>query len=234
MDDRRLDPAIAAEETSTAGLAPGLAPQRNLARVQALPWLLFIIMLALCAWLAWRAFGPEDHGDPLATSLVAFEKQNKLTVFSALLSPVVASEDSRLFGALRSRQVAVIPARVDYTLDLSQVDRTRLAWDEASKTLSVQLPPLTVGRPNLDEARAQYLREGLWITRDAQDQLTRNNTRVAEQQAVEQAANPVLMNLARTAAKEAIRQNLAIPMQVAGFGDVTVNVRFDGEAAPAQ
>lgn len=28
------------------------------------------------------------------------------------------------------------------------------------------------------------------------------------------------------------RQNLAIPLQVAGYGDVTVRVRFDGEAVP--
>ncbi len=37
---------------------------------------------------------------------------------------------------------------------------------------------------------------------------------------------------ARAAAKVAVRQNLAIPLKVAGFGDVTVAVRFDGEAAP--
>lgn len=208
--------------------------ERPLARVQTVPWLLFIGLLAIAAWLAWRAFGPEDHGDPLATSLVAFEKQNRLTVFSAQLSPVVSSEDSRFFGTIRSRQVAVIPARVDYTLDLSQMDRNRLRWDEASNTLDVQLPPLKVGKPNLDEGRAQYLREGLWISRDAQDELTRDNTRLAEQQAVEQAANPVLMGLARSAAKDAIRQNLAIPLEVAGFGEVTVNVRFDGEAVPAR
>jgi hypothetical protein len=208
--------------------------EKPLARVQALPWLLFIVTLALAAWLAWRAFGPEENGDPLATSLVAFEKQNQLTVFSAQLSPVVASTDSRLFGALTSRQVAVIPARVDYTLDLSQMDRNRLRWDEASTTLDVQLPPLAVGRPNLDEGRAQYLREGLWISRNAQDNLSRQNTRLAEQQAVEQAANPVLMGLARTAARDAIRQNLAIPLEVAGFGKVTVNVRFDGEARPTR
>jgi hypothetical protein len=42
------------------------------------------------------------------------------------------------------------------------------------------------------------------------------------------------MGLARTAAKDAIRQNLAIPLQVAGFGKVNVNVRFDGEAVPAR
>jgi len=166
--------------------------------------------------------------------VVAFEKQNRLTVFSAQLAPVVSSEDSRFFGALKSRQVAVIPARVDYTLDLSQMDASRLAWDADSETLDVQVPRVTVGRVNLDEARAQYLREGVWITRDAQDNLTRNNTRLAERQATEAAANPVLVDLAENAAREAIRQNLAIPLQVAGYGDVTVNVRFDGEdAAPA-
>ena len=206
--------------------------ERPLARVQTVPWLLVIGLLAITAWLAWRAFGPEDYGDPLTTSLVAFEKQNRLTVFSAQLSPVVSSEDSRLFGAIRSRQVAVIPARVDYTLDLSQMNRNRLRWDEATSTLDVQLPPLRVGKPNLDEARAQYLREGIWISRGAQDRMNRANTRLAEQQAVEQAANPVLLGLARSAAKDAIRQNLAIPLEVAGFGEVTVNVRFDGEAAP--
>lgn len=225
MDDRPVT-----DTRSATDLHPPVQRQQSLARTQAVPWLLFIVMLALAAWLGWRAFGPEDHGDPLATSLVAFEKQNRLTVFSAQLSPVVASEDSRFFGALRSRQVAVIPARVDYTLDLSAMDQNRMSWNEASDTLDVQLPALTIGRPNLDEGRAQYLREGLWITRDAQDELTRDNTALAERQAVEQAANPVLLNLARSAAKEAIRQNLAIPLEVAGFGDVTVNVRFDGEA----
>jgi hypothetical protein len=198
-----------------------------------LPWLLAIVLLVLTVWLAWKAFGPEDLGDPLATSLVALEKQDKLTVFSAQLSPVVTSEDSRLFGVLKSRQVAVIPARVDYTLDLSKMDKSRLAWDADTHTMDVQLPALTVGRPNLDEARAQYLREGMLITNNAQATLTRENTQLAEQLAVQQAANPVLMDLARSAAKQAIAQNLAIPLQVAGYGDVKVEVRFDGETNPA-
>ncbi len=230
--DAMDDPEQIKRDSNLDRLQPPPHRERPLARLQMTPWLLFIAMLALAAWLAWRAFGPQDYGDPLATSLVAFEKQNRLTVFSAQLSPVVSSEDSRLFGTIRSRQVAVIPARVDYTLDLSQMDRNRMRWDEETGTLDVQLPPLAVGKPNLDEGRAQYLREGIWISRGAQDRMNRANTRLAEQQAVEQAANPVLMGLARSAAKDAIRQNLAIPLEVAGFGEVTVNARFDGEALP--
>jgi hypothetical protein len=226
------DPRLIKRESVADRLQHPPHREKPLARVQALPWLLFIVVLALAVWFAWKAFGPDDLGDPLATSLVALEKQDKLTVFSAQLSPVVASEDSQLLGVLKSRQVAVIPARVDYTLDLAKMDPSRLAWDGKSHTMTVQLPALTVGRPNLDEGRAQYLREGVWISNNAQARLTRKNTQLAEQQAVQQAANPVLMDLARSAAREAISQNLAIPLQVAGYGDVKVTVHFDGEASP--
>lgn len=207
------------------------APARNLARSGALPWLLFVATLAV---LGWHVFKPEKLGDPLATSLVAFEKQNRLTVFSAELAPVVASDDSRYFGILKTKQVAVVPARVDYTLDLTTMNRDRLKWDESKRRLDVLLPPLQLSRPNLDEARAQYLREGVFITREAQDKLNRNTTLLAEQQATRNAANPVLMGLARGSAKDAIRQNLAIPLEVAGYGDVTVAVRFEGEPAPRE
>jgi len=202
------------------------------ARAAALPWVLFAVALAVAVWGVWYALSPRLPGDPLGTSLTAFEKQNKLTVFSAQLSPVVASDDNQLFGMLKSRQVAVIPARVDYTLDLSQMNRDRLAWNAEEKRLDVLLPPLVVGRPNLDEGRAQYLREGVWITAKATERMSRANTRLAEQQAMSQAANPALVSLAKGAAREAIRQNLSIPLKVAGFGDITVAPRFDGEPAP--
>ena len=59
--------------------------------------------------------------------------------------------------------------------------------------------------------------------------LTRDNTLLAERQAAEQARNPVLLNLARNAARDALRQNLAAPLTVAGHAGASVTVRFDGE-----
>lgn len=194
-------------------------------RTSAFPWVVAAAALALAAVLLWH----RPIGDPLGATLTAFEKQNRLTVFSAQLSPVVAADSESLFGMLKSKQVAVIPARVDYTLDLSAMTRDRLDWDEAAKRLDVRLPPLAMSKPDLDEGHAQYLREGVWISRTVQDQLTRENTAAAEQHAARQAASPVLMSLARAAAKDAVRQNIAIPLEVAGMGDISVNVRFDGE-----
>ncbi len=188
-------------------------------------------LLVLGGWYALKTLAP-NHGDPVAASLLAFEKQDRLTVFSAQLALVSASDDTRIFGMLKSRQVAVIPARVDYTIDLSQMTPARMKWDETKKTLDVALPPLQLSRPNLDEAHAQYLREGVWITGEAQAKLTRDNTMVAERQAADQAKNPALLTLANSAAKDAIRQNLTIPLQVAGYGAVSVTVHFDGEPAP--
>ncbi|MEJ5977881.1 DUF4230 domain-containing protein [Novosphingobium sp. PS1R-30] len=224
MDDSRLNPPPDSSQPKAAARPP--------ARAAALPWLLFVVALALAAWLAWSAYGPRPAGDPLATTLTAFEKQNRLTVFSAQVSPVVSNDDEQVFGLIKSRQVAVIPTRVDYAVDLSVMSHDRLTWDPQAKRMDVRLPALQIGRPNLDEGRAQYLREGVWITQGAQARLTKANTQLAERQAAAEAANPVLMGLARAAAKEAVRQNLAIPLQVAGFGAVTVEVRFDGEPAP--
>lgn len=194
-------------------------------RGAALPWLLCLVAVVLAAWAWW----PRASGDVLGSAMASFERQNRLMVFTARLSPVVSADSESLLGMLKVKQVAVIPARVDYTVDLSAVTRDRLTWDEKARRLDVRLPAPMPGKPNLDEAHAQYLREGVWITRSTQDQLTRENTAAAERQASEEAAGPVLAGLARDAARAALAQNLAIPLNAAGHGDITVAVRFDGE-----
>lgn len=209
-------------------VAPHLTTPVAPPRRQGIFWIAFGALLVFAGHELWQRYGPKEQGDPIAASLAAFERQNRLTVFSAQVTPVVSAEDERLMGVIKSRQVAVIPARVDYTLDLSKLDRSAMQWDEAAKRLTVTLPPITLSRPNLDEGRAQYLREGVWITRDAQAKLTRENTMLAEKLAAQEAANPVLMNLARESAKQGVQQNLAVPLLAVGQGDATIEVRFSG------
>lgn len=208
-------------------------PQYNLARVQAVPWLIVIALLAAVAWLGWRAFFYEEEGDPVGSAMLAFSKQNSLTVFSSRFEVVAESTNRRgVLGVdlLKSRQAAIIPATVEYRLDLANMDRDRFRWDAASSTLSVALPVLRISRPNLDEAQSRTFTEGNFVTGGAAQALAKNNSAQAERKASVFAKNPEVLALARQAAKEAVRQNLAIPLQVAGYEDAKVEVRFDGEA----
>jgi hypothetical protein len=215
-------------------LSPRLERDRPLARVQGAPWLIVIVLLAAVAWLTWRAFFHHAEGDPVGSAMMAFEKQNSLTVFSSRFETVAESTDARgVLGLdlLKSRQAMIVPATVEYRLDLSRMKRANFQWNGADQTLAVTLPPLAISKPNLDEAHARVFTQGNFVTRDASTALSQNNSAQAERNAAAFARNPEILALARTAAREAVRQNLAIPLQVAGYDEAKVTVRFEGEPA---
>lgn len=225
IDERRAQPA-----------PPSLARATPLARIQAAPWLLVVVLLAATAWLTWRAFFYNPNADPVGSAMLAFQKQNSLTVFSSRFEVVAESTNRQgVLGIdlIRSRQAAIIPAMVEYRLDLSAMDRDRFRWDANAQALAVTLPALRVSRPNLDEAQARVFTEGNFVTGGAAQALARNNSLQAERKAAQFAQNPEVVALARQAARDAVRQNLAVPLQVAGFERATVTVRFDGEQASA-
>lgn len=200
--------------------------ERSRSQLGRLLLVLGIAALAVFAFLKWN----DAEEDPLASMVTAFRKQNSLTVFQAQVASVVTSKKPRLFGLLKAEQVAVIPATVDYKLDLGKMKPESFSWDRDSQRVTVTLPPLVVGTPNLDEGRARYLREGVLISGETQEALTRSNTRAAQADVVRQARNPELMSLARAAAREAMARNVALPLRAAGYDKVTVDVRFADEA----
>ena len=215
-------------------ILPGTRREQNLAKVLAVPWLIVIALLAAVAFLTYRAFFYQEEGDPVGSAMLAFEKQNSLTVFSSRFEVVAESEDTRgVMGVpvLRSRQATIVPASVEYRLNLSGMERGDFVWDEAGDRLTVTLPQIQTSRPNIDEGAARVFTEGAYITRDAAQDLARNNSQQAERKASAFAKNPEILALARQAARQAVRQNLTIPLQVAGYDDVTVDVRFEGEDA---
>ncbi|EAQ29113.1 hypothetical protein NAP1_00035 [Erythrobacter sp. NAP1] len=190
------------------------------------------LLLVACLFLAWRAYFYQEEGDPVASAMLAFERQNSLIVFSSRFEVVAESIDTRSFAGvdlLETRQATIIPASVDYRIDFSGIDEEAFAWDAEAETLTVTLPPLQTSRPNLDEAKARVFTEGVWVTRQAAQDLAANNSEQAERRALAFAKNPEILALARTAAREAVRQNLAIPLQVAGFENASVDVRFGDE-----
>ena len=199
-----------------------------------LPWLIVAALLVAVSFLGWRAYFYEEEGDVITSAMIAFERQNSLTVFNSRFEVVAESISTPTVGPfdvdiLASRQAMLVPATVEYRLDLSGITRDNFRWSEGEQVLDVTLPTLRISRPNLDEARARIFTDGVFVSRTAATALSRSNSQAAERNAVAFAQNAEVLTLARAAAKDAITQNLAIPLQVAGYGDVRVNVRFEGE-----
>lgn len=191
--------------------------------------LVALLLLAATLFLGWRAYFYQAEGDPVASAMLAFEKQNSLVVFASRFEVVAESEYEQTIATVpvrRIRQAMIVPASIDYRLDLSAMQRGDFDWNEASQTLTVTLPQLQTSRPNLDEANARLFTEGLLNTGGSQQMLSEKNSQVAEEKAAAFAKNPEVLALARTAAREAVRQNLAVPLQIAGHERARVEVRF--------
>ena len=143
-------------KTRKTTVEPQVRREQSLARTQAVPWLIVIVLLAAAAWLGWRAFFYHEEGDPVGSAMLAFEKQNSLTVFSSRFEVVAESEDRRgIMGVdlLKSRQAAIIPATVEYRLDLSTMDRDRFEWNDSNDTMTVVLPQLRIPAPSVATSR---------------------------------------------------------------------------------
>lgn len=156
-----------------------------------------------------------------------FTRQSKLQVGELKGALDVTSVDPGLFGPLRSTQRVTLPYSVTYTVDLSDMNLDRFRWDAGSRTLMVEAPDIQASEPNVDEGR-RVLQEttGLWVSRQAGENLSRRAARLAAGAAAKRAASPEEMAKARDNARQALARLIETPLEAANIGDVNVVVRF--------
>lgn len=159
-----------------------------------------------------------------------FARQNRLQVGEVRGALDVTSVDPGYFQFLRSTQRVTLPYAVTYTLDLSGLDLSDFRWDAANRTLYVEAPDVQPGQPNIDESR-RVLREteGLWVSRNASENLSRRAAGLATQAATREARSPEQLARARENARDALASLIETPLQAADIGNVDVVVRFPQE-----
>lgn len=187
------------------------------------------VALAIMAWNLWpRGEEPKSPETIVAASLAGLQEQNVLVPFTARYVAVVTSRETTL--GLTAQKTLILPATVRYEIDLAKLTKDDLRWDEATRTLTVDLPPVRLAGPEFDFAEAREYRDGeivLALTR-AEDRLDSANRKAAGAQIVRQAGEATPMRLARNAAKSAIETTLSLPLKASGmdakvvaqFGDV--------------
>src|SRR5690606_19385633 len=130
---------------------------------------------------------------------------------------VVTSKQQR-FGMLSAERTLIMPGTVRYEVDLARLTERDVAWDAATRTLRVTLPPVELVGPQVDVNQVKaYDNGGLLLSlTDARQILDDANRKAGQAELLRQARDTVPMRLARDATRRAIERSFAMPLRAAG------------------
>lgn len=187
-----------------------------------------LLLLGAALGYALRPEAAAASSDPeeiAAAVLLSVRDQGRLVPFSARFVSVANASESHL--GLTARKTLIMPGTVRYGVDLTRLRRSSLAWDEATRTLTVTLPPLELAGPEIDLNQVQETSEGglVMALAGSERELDRANRQSAQDELMRQAREPAPMQLARRAAMRDVARSFAMPLRAAGI-DASVAARF--------
>ena len=188
--------------------------------------------LIVFAWLQYRARIEAERNLGLDAARIVsseFSKRADLRVATLRGQVVAGGSDKGLFGILPSEQVTALPYTVEYFLDLSKTGPRSYRWDPGSMTLVVDIPDVTVGTPNINEAAGTTRQKGVFISRKAARELARQTSIRAAAKSRQEAEKPENLNKARENARAEVARMAQGPLTAAGLKDVRIAVRFPWE-----
>ena len=203
------------------------------------PLLVAIPIVALLAGLLigglFRQPAPLPAPDPqaiAATALLSIREQGRITPYAARF---VAIASARSGGLIEAERRLIVPGDVDYEVDLARLDQNRIAWDAATTTLTVTLPPIEVDGPRIDWAQARASGDGgiLVALAGGDSELDAANRQRAQSDLLRQAREEAPIRIARDAAMRLVARAFAMALRTAGI-DASVAVRFVDPAGEEQ
>lgn len=176
-------------------------------------------------------FVVQDDGTAISRILTAeFVKRAEIRVGGIAGSVQSTGNAARAMGMLNTSKVAHYPYTVDYFVDLRRITQRDLVWDANARTLTVYVPDITAGQPNVDTSAVTASEtRGLFVTRGAADELARKVALAARNTARKEAAKPEHIIKARDNAREVVARLVSMPLRAANVPPVRVEVRFPGD-----
>ena len=212
-----------------------MAPHLKRPLLVAIPLIALLAGLLLGAMLRPATPRIESTPDPqaiAATALLSVREQGRITPYSARF---VAVATERRDGIIAAERTLIVPGDVSYEIDLARLDRNRIAWDPATSTLSVTLPPIEVAGPRIDWAEARVRGDnGILVTlAGGEAEMDQANRQRAQADLLRQAREAAPLRTARDAAMRLVARSFAMPLRAAGI-DASVAVRFVDPAGEEQ
>ncbi len=171
-------------------------------------------------------FFQVDATKVLATTVESLREENKLLVFSYKGSARVQAVRTKLW-LFNGSQELIVPAVVNYYLDLHDLKLSDVSFNEQAKLVTVRLPKLSLGEIAFQPENATAINGGLLtFSQEQVEALNKANYRSARRAMVKQAQGSGLVNAAKRQAMTNVSTYFEIPLRIAGLPDVKVVATF--------
>ncbi len=138
-------------------------------------------------------------------------------------------QTSRLWGWLTASQVVKAPFAVDYFVPLGRLRLQDFRYDADRDVMFVDAPDVVPERANIDLANTTLNQtRGVFVTRGAMAEMSRQVSTSATQVAAERARSPENIDKSRAHARAALERLIGGSLRAAGL-DARVEVRFPDE-----
>lgn len=172
-------------------------------------------------------FFTVQETEVLSATVESLRAENKLVVWSYQGTVKVRARDTD-WWVFESEQTLIVPASVDYRLNLNELTLADVEYDESAKRVRVELPSLKLSDVAFYPEQATTINGGVLTYSDEKVQgLNKRAYRAARKAVVAQAQQRAMVDVAKRQAKENIEEYFAIPLRIAGHPDVKVVATFD-------
>lgn len=174
---------------------------------------------------------PNEAGKIIS---MEFAESTSLRVMVVSGELVVTANDTGFAGLIPTSQKRQLPYSVDYHIDLRGVGKEKYRWDASKRTMIVEIPDVSVSRPNIDESKSVGdTPDGVFVSRGASARLQQKVAARATGFAAAEAKKPDNLNKARRSARDKVQKIIRAPLAAAGLGHIVVVTRFPWESGEA-
>lgn len=167
-----------------------------------------------------------DTSKVLATTVESLRNENKMLVFAYKGTAKVKVRRTKWI-VLGGSQELIVPAVVNYYVDLSKLSLADVTYDAKAKLVRVKVPPVVMGDIAFQPEQATTINGGVLTYSQAQvDELLKRNYASARRAVTAQAQGKAFVEAARSRAIDNVQTYFEIPLRIVGQPDVKVAATF--------
>ena len=170
---------------------------------------LLVVLSVLLKPKVYDYFLPQENVLSTArTALLKIERESALVTTRAYIQAVIRKRDEQWYGT--AEVIRIVPANISYAVNLAEIDRNRMEYDEQSRVLRIPLPDVKVHSIDPDLAKSETIRNlGLLRSESMTGNLLEEETEKMVRPTLEEMAkSPDIIRTAKEQAITSVKQFL--------------------------